>query len=227
MTANPMTQRLQEWGAVWTPVNAPPGSPYWKIVSADGPVDIGQNHHVYLEVLGVDGQRAVGVPVEFYWNDGHDIRPTEEKRGEQFAMSFPLYAGGNAYGIRVADGLPSESIYGFGMGSFVPHHSFRVLFRRTFAAAASEPVVMPDGPTPPPAPPNVLRLTEEALRDAVLADALVAVAREMLHDGDPALRWAEWVERNLGDLGNAALTLGVQQGPDYVRRLRAAVLASG
>lgn len=72
-----------------------------------------------------------------------------------------------------------------------------------------------------------MRLTEEALRDAALANALVVVARELLHDGDPALTWAEWVAANLGDLETGAYALGVdvEQGPHYVQRLRAAVLA--
>lgn len=81
---------------------------------------------------------------------------------------------------------------------------------------------------------NSLRLTEESLRVAVVADALRGVARELLHEGDPALTWATWVYANLGDIKAAAYALGVEEGrergiveegPGYVTRLRAAVLA--
>lgn len=72
-----------------------------------------------------------------------------------------------------------------------------------------------------------LRLTEESLRIAAVADALVVVARELLHAGDPALTWATWLQANLGDIETSALALGVdiEQGPHYVQRLRSTVLS--
>lgn len=72
-----------------------------------------------------------------------------------------------------------------------------------------------------------MRLTEQALRDAVLSDALRTLAAEVLHDGDPALLWVRWVNDNLADIPLGAFQLGVEveDGPDYVQRLKAAVLA--
>lgn len=72
-----------------------------------------------------------------------------------------------------------------------------------------------------------LRLTEESLRVAVVAAVVLDVARELLHDGDPALIWTTWVVDNLGDLKTAAYKLGVEveEGPGFVDRLKAAVLA--
>lgn len=147
----PFDPALRDFGATYTPAIVQPGAQYWRVIQAVGPVDIGSNHHLYVDVLDYAALRMVGVPVEFYWNDGHDVRLTEPKPGEPAALSFPLYAGGNAYGVRVAEARPSDSIYGMGLGSFVPHHSFRVVFQLARAQ---------DGPAPQPATP-----LQEALRN--------------------------------------------------------------
>src|SRR5690242_12972441 len=133
MTTNPMSPELIAWGATFKPANVAPGQPYWAIVSADGPVDIGGNHHWYVDTLGADGERIVGVPVEFFWDSDqqHKLVPSEAKPGEPYALNLPLYAGGNAYGVRVVDGLPSDEIYGTGLGDHVKHHSFTTIYKRT------------------------------------------------------------------------------------------------
>lgn len=151
----PFDPALRDFGATYTPAIVQPGDEYWRVIQAVGPVDIGSNHHLYVDVLDYAALRIMGVNVEFYWNDGHDIRPTEAKPGEPAALSFPLYAGGNAYGVRVADGKPSDEIFGMGLGNFVPHHSFRVVFQLARAQAGT-----PWVPAPPPVTP-----LQEALRN--------------------------------------------------------------
>lgn len=140
---DPRQQSLIDWGATFTPAIVAPGAEFWQIVLAEGPQDIGGNHHIYVDVLGRAGQRLVGVQVEFYWgpegSPDHTLSMTEAKPGEAAAVNLPMYAGGNAYGVRVAEGRPSDSLFGMGLGSFVPHHSFRVVFQ----LATAEPVVIP------------------------------------------------------------------------------------
>lgn len=143
----PFDPNLQKWGATFNRGIAPAGREYWKLLSAEGPVDIGGNHHIYVEVLGRDGRRAVGVPVLFYWHGGDHLARTEPKTGEPYAVNMPMSAGGNAYGVRIADGRPSDDLFGMGMGSFVPHHSFALTFQ--LAIATQDPIIVPEPPNNP------------------------------------------------------------------------------
>lgn len=152
MTTNPMSPDLIAWGATYTPATVTPGQEYWKLVSADGPMDIGGNINVFVDVWDKDGNRMVGVPVVFfrYYKDGklfNDRKLTEPKTGEPYAVDWPIYSGGNAYGVHVDEnitGIPSDNIFGFGMGSFVPHHSFRAVFQ--LSVSEQPPIIVPPDP---------------------------------------------------------------------------------
>lgn len=177
-----MSPDLIAWGAVYKPATTKPGEQYWRLVVADGPMDIGGNHHVYVDVWDEAGLRIVGVPVMFYWRDTEehdDRRPTEAKTGEPYSVNLPMYAGGHSYGVRVDDGLPSDDIFGFGMADHGPHQSFRAIFQRQIAAGGNtEPHVPPvpsEPPTPPIPPPNdYLRVALIRAREAIDA-ALTAM----------------------------------------------------
>lgn len=151
MSANPLSAAMQAWGATFTPAVVQPGQSYWQLISADGPVEWGGRISVYVDVIDEAGRRAIGVPVAFYWhgggNDTQNVKLTESKNGEPFSVDWPMNAGGHAYGVHVADGLPSDDVFGMGLGSFVPHHTFKLIFRRTIAAGA------PPVPEPLPIPP--------------------------------------------------------------------------
>ncbi len=147
LNENPMSPELVAWGATYTPAEVEAGQSFWKLIIADGPMNIGGNHHLYVDVWDEQGNRIVGVPVLFYWNDGEDEHKTEVKHGEPYSVNLPLSAGGNAYGVMVNDGLPSDKLYGVGLGSFVPHHSFRAIFQRQ--KATGSPVVVPPISEPP------------------------------------------------------------------------------
>ena len=148
MSDNPMSQDLIAWGAVYKPAIVEPGQEFWKLIIAQGPMPIGGNHHLYVDVWDKAGNRRVGVPVLFYWNDGDDRRFTEAKPGEPYSVNLPMFAGGNAYGVHVDDGSPSDDLFGVGLGSFVPHHSFRAIFQRAVATGPTEPpVIVPPPPT--------------------------------------------------------------------------------
>lgn len=144
---NPLSPDLIAWGAVYTPAQVAPGQAYWKLIMADGPQIIGGNHHVFIDLWDENGDRAVGVPVIYYSHKEQWPMSSEAKPGEPSALNLPMYAGGNAYGIYVNDGLPSDRVFGFGLGSFVDHHSFRGTFQRTIATGAEIPI---EPPTTPP-----------------------------------------------------------------------------
>lgn len=172
MTTWPFDPNLKAWGATYAPATVAPGQEYWRLVQADGPMDIGGNHHIYVDVWNKDGDRMVGVPVELYWHDGTEQFVSEPKPGEPAALSIPMYAGGNAYGVHVIDGRPSDKIFGFGLGSFVPHHSFRAIFR--LSVAAEQPP--PPEPIPVPPPPEKPITQREYLE---WAEFYIAKAKEM------------------------------------------------
>lgn len=175
---NPLSPDTKAWGCIYTPAIVNPGQSYWRLVQADGPMEIGGNHHVFVDVWDEAGNRIVGVPVVFYWREGdathEDRKSTEAKPGEFYAVDWPMYAGGNAYGVRLGGGLASDDIFGFGMGSFVPHHCFRLIFQRT----VSDQVPMPrPGPAPIPVPPDPPITAAEALE---WADYYLQMARRLL-----------------------------------------------
>lgn len=59
-----------------------------------------------------------------------------------------------------------------------------------------------------------------------ICDVLLAMGREILPPDDPELLFVEWIKQNAGKLGQAVQELGieVEDGPDYMRRLKAAAM---
>ena len=144
---NPMTPRLVEWGATLKRAQVQPGQTYWEVIAADGPLLRGGNVNIYVDAVDEHGQRLVGVPIEFYWDDGHWVSPTEAKPDEpDQGTNMPMSAGGNAYGVRVADGNPSDDLFGMGMVPWQEHHSYRVKVQRKVAAAAPASTPAPSQP---------------------------------------------------------------------------------
>ena len=164
MTAWPFDPKLKEWGATYRSAQPSPGQPFWKITLAQGPMNIGDNHHIFVDVWDEQGNRLVGVPVIFFSPDEEWPAQTSAKPGESYAVDFPMYAGGNAYGVRIDDGSPSAVLFGMGLGSFDKHQSFRVVFQRQSGVIAPS-----DPPTVPPTVPNLtidkLRLLLQGIRD--------------------------------------------------------------
>mgnify|MGYP006935473635 CR=1 FL=1 len=146
MTPDPRSLALIAHGATYRPANVKTGQPYWRLVEAQGPLQMGGRHHIYVDVLGEAGQRLTGIPVRFFWADGDTLTRTEAKPGDPAATNFPMYAGGNAYGCRVDSGLPSDELFGMGLVPHAPHVSYRLVFKRTLAGGDAPPQ---EPPTPP------------------------------------------------------------------------------
>ncbi len=164
MTTDPRTPAAKAWGITYTPANVAPGQGVWRCVSVDGPMEWGGRVSTFLDVLDQHGQRVVGLRVRWF-NGGNFHKPTEPKTGEPWSIDFPMSGGGNSYGVQIADGQPSDTVFGFGLGHFVRHHVFKVIYRYEIA----------DGtPSEPPAPP------EPPAGDVTLDEAL-----------DQAQRWIE------------------------------------
>lgn len=154
----PFDPALQKHGATYQPANAAPGQPYWQLVEANGPLEWGGRHAIFVDVLGEARQRLTGVPVRFFWADRSEIKRTEAKTGDPYAVDLPMFAAGNAYGVRIDDGMPSDQLFGMGLLAYQPHVSYRLLFQRTVAGRD-------EGPLPPP-------LSERQAAFARVLDAL-------------------------------------------------------
>lgn len=122
-----------------------PGETYWKLVKADGPEEWGGRHSVFVDVWDEQGNRIVGMPVTFWWNNGSDTKPTELKEGEPFAVDFPMYAAGEAYGVRVGNGF-TDQVFGMGLIANQKHVVYKLIFQR--AVAEGMPVVEPPPSVP-------------------------------------------------------------------------------
>ena len=78
-----------------------------------------------------------------WFNGGNSFKSTEPKTGEPFSIDFPMFAAGNSYGIQIADGQPSDTVFGFGLGSFVDHHVFKAIFKLDRGGIPVEPPIDP------------------------------------------------------------------------------------
>lgn len=160
MINDPRSPELVAWGATYTPAEPRSGHDWWEIVQADGPFTSDGKHAIYVDVWDEQGNRLVGIPVTC-WNGGRKTKATEPKPGEPAAVDFPMFGGGHAYGVRVDDGSPSDVIFGFGLPNFMPHHWFRVIFRRRAG------VIVPEPPVEPPEGTDAIRAQFEVVRAEV------------------------------------------------------------
>jgi hypothetical protein len=144
-----LTQRQVE---LREPAGLSPGQTYWRLVDTRY---LTEKEHIFVEVLDEQGRRLPGIKVAFFWADNPTgvIRFSEAKPGEPWATNFPMHAMGRAYGCRIADGLPSDEVFGMGLGAvedvledgdfdYADHISFGLTFQRT-AVPAAAPLEMP------------------------------------------------------------------------------------
>ncbi len=95
------------------------GETAWRITNAQW-LDESQaagRHHIYADLLGEAGNRAVGVPLVVYWPGGSARITTEAKPGEPYSANYPLTSSLSEFSIRVDDGTPSDVVSGIGMGA--------------------------------------------------------------------------------------------------------------
>lgn len=139
---SPLDAQLALRGVRYTP----DASGRWTLLRGEylGKDEAQGKHAIEIEALDENNQRLVGVLVDFVWADGHDLKATEAKAGERWALSWPLFAAGNGYGF-VLDGGPR--VEGMGLGSIEAplmgiHVAYQFTFRR--GGGASAPVALPE-----------------------------------------------------------------------------------
>lgn len=184
--------RLTQRGAVLRPYTGNADS-YWKIVKAAwmDEQESGGKHHVFVEVLNKDGNREVGVPVMFGWQSGNEIKKSEAKPTENYAVDFPMFAVAPAYWVTIPD--DADTLDGLGMGSIEqPNYAIHTSYHVTFQKVSRENVTdsdtnvttpEPDAPAPTPDSPHHLGVIEEDWIISSLARVLgidVCVAKAIL-----------------------------------------------
>jgi murein DD-endopeptidase MepM/ murein hydrolase activator NlpD len=91
----------------------------WKVVKAHwlNKEESQGRHHFYFDVLDEKGNRLVDVPILITWPSGVFTITTEAKPGEPYSANYPMSSSRNDYSAVVADGNPSETVTGVGMGA--------------------------------------------------------------------------------------------------------------
>lgn len=169
----PLSERLLHFGATFIPATVALGQTYWRLLSADGPLDRGGNANIYVDVLDEYEQRLADVPVRFFWADGQFVSLTELKPDEtDQGTNMPMNAGGNAYSVTISGALPSDTVVGLGLVPWEAHKSYRLIWQRQVATDATDPVPLPPSPNPTD------NLTARAALE--LAEHWIGVARELL-----------------------------------------------
>jgi hypothetical protein len=125
------------------------GQTYWKVEHAEGPFEWGGRHSIFIEVLDEQGKRLVGIPVTCYWDGGKETRKTEAKPGDGYAIDFPMYAAGAAYGVYIDDGLVSDKVFAMGLEAWKGHMSYKIIYQRSVSKSSVQP------PPPPVTQPAV------------------------------------------------------------------------
>jgi hypothetical protein len=128
--------RLPKLGVSVDDAVAEPGQPYWRLIEvrfADEQESAGK-HHIYVDVLDENGNRAAGQSVSVVWGDGSYSAPLEDKPPPEYGFNYQMYAAGYAYSVKV-DGLPSDLLKGAGMGDVENrfrgiHTSYYLVFKK-------------------------------------------------------------------------------------------------
>lgn len=145
MIARLWDSRLDQRGAILTPATPAPGESYWQLVRGEWRNEAESQglHHILVDVLDRAGGRLPHVGVRFWWADGQEIKLTERKPGEDYAVDFPMFAAGWAYGVQIVDG-PSDRVDHLGLGTIAApwagvHTSYRFAFQLVTVALPISP----------------------------------------------------------------------------------------
>ncbi len=136
------------YGVHVKPASVRPGDVYWQVVLVHHltPEENRKRHHIFVEVLDENGERAKDVEI-IVKNGGTHVQKTETSP-QKPALAFPM-KGWTIYEVRVA-GMPSDRVVNLttalpaeGKGTPEGRHSFLIVWRRTRAAQKSEGVEKP------------------------------------------------------------------------------------
>jgi murein DD-endopeptidase MepM/ murein hydrolase activator NlpD len=159
--ARDIDPRLLARGVTLTRATVPVGTYAWRVEEGiyyawgEGPNDAQGRRADYVDVVNGNGERVIGTPIMHWWSSGSDTKPAENKRDpwmtaqgkDGYALDFPFGATWPSYGVKIADGTPSDEVWGLGYGDVInPNHHTASYFK---FVRVLEGVTAPIPPTPP------------------------------------------------------------------------------
>jgi len=167
--------RLSLRGCELTVAEAAAGQTVWRCVSGEWfNQEQAQNRiNTFVTVLDENEQLLTGVPITWYWQSGEDTQPSEVKHdpwlGHPYSKDFGMYNVAPSYGIRIADGNPTDVLWGMGLGSIAqPDYKIHTSYAFVFQRVRAERPVPPIPPIEPPIKPPVERELVHPLPGAVI-----------------------------------------------------------
>lgn len=131
-------------------VRPTPGQRYYALVEAgyypppQGAQKYGPDHHILVDVVGLDGKRKLGETVTFFTMDGKKPKPID-KPNEVYGVDQDMYQVGYAWGCWAGTKSDdSDSVWGMGLGTiedrYHGHHvTYFLKFQEVIAPAADAP----------------------------------------------------------------------------------------
>jgi murein DD-endopeptidase MepM/ murein hydrolase activator NlpD len=132
-------------------VKVPAGTLYWRITyaehldeqEADG---VGPDHHILGEIIK-NGVQTAGVPVGIQWPSGSTtVVSKADDPNATYNYDYPMSKSLNEYSIQIADGAPTDSASGIGMGANgnpAIHTSTWITWELTLSSGHAPPIVPP------------------------------------------------------------------------------------
>ncbi len=135
-------------------VTPPAGVSYYALIRAeyvpDGASRFGPDHHILVDVWGVDGQREINTPVNFTYPSGTPVVVLVNKVGVPYGADHALFNHGYVVGCWVGtDRAASDYVQGMGLGkigseNIDEHVTYYLIFQRQDAnTVPTEPPVEP------------------------------------------------------------------------------------
>jgi murein DD-endopeptidase MepM/ murein hydrolase activator NlpD len=112
--------RLLARGVTFDFAHPPAGTWYWRMTKAQwldhAAQQVGPDHHILGRILALDKEFA-GIPLRVDWPSGNTtVTSKADDPNASYNYDYGMSASLNEYSIYVADGNPSDRVYGIGMG---------------------------------------------------------------------------------------------------------------
>lgn len=132
-----------------------PGKPYYALIRAeyvpDGATRFGPDHHVLVDVWGLDGTREFGTNVNFTFPEAEPVVVPINKRGVPYGADLPLHNHGHVVGCWVGDDpnvRASDYVQGMGLGrigseNMDEHVTYYLIYQKMIADSNGTPPVDP------------------------------------------------------------------------------------
>ena len=169
------------YGVAVKPCDAPLGSWYWRCIRVhhlSGSENRG-NHHFFLDVLDEFGRRINAAKIKVWWGPtlSESAVCVIDKPANEPGTNAPLWAGQVLNACVIDEPILSDVVMGVSTahpdeeaGNTNGHHSFLVVWQRTYAGPGTDPGPDPEPPTTTPPSSPLLMFVASSLVTAQFYD---------------------------------------------------------